>query len=236
MVIQKYSTLSRDNAYTTRKTLSRRVMKACRYCSQLKSTQTALNRHIRHSPKCYEAYTRHLARISNVRTPRRQAELLLPDMVDMEEKADSEEVSCDEEGINDHHYEPFQFPESEHQPSPDIRLPTVDFMDVVTEVNPRKPPRFKKTFPGSVARVLGVGQTIFEKLRQDQVRLGENAWSPFASVEEWDLSRWPMTHSGQNAIDQFLKLPIVSRGICCKKFIYYLPKVIDERTRWIIIP
>ena len=201
--------------------MSHCIMKSCRYCSQLKTSQTALNRHIRHSPRCYEAYTRHLAHISNVRNLGRhtddRADLhhhLLLDKVDTKLGASGcgWEVSSDGDIIDNH--EPFQFPDNPlHPSSPDFhpQLVTVNIPDIEDhEGAPRKPPQYKKSYPGSVAKVLGIGQTVFEKLRQEQVSLGENAWAPFASAEEWDLSRWLMTNAGQNVIDQFLKLTNVS--------------------------
>ncbi|KAF8233248.1 hypothetical protein L208DRAFT_1267596, partial [Tricholoma matsutake] len=45
---------------------------------------------------------------------------------------------------------------------------------------------------------------------EEQAALGENTWAPFASQEEWDLSQWLMKNVGQNSIDEYLKLPIVS--------------------------
>jgi hypothetical protein len=127
----------------------------------------------------------------------------------MELKGHSDEVSSEGDDI-DQNYEPFQFPEIDRPPSPDLQLEpqTVNFLDVE---DPQQLPLFKKSFPGSVAKVLGVGRTVFEKLRLDQVSFGENEWAPFASAEEWDLSRWLLTNTSQNAIDQFLKLPIVSQ-------------------------
>jgi hypothetical protein len=53
-------------------------------------------------------------------------------------------------------------------------------------------------------------QTYFEKLLVEQRTRGQDPWAPFADEEEWGLAQWLMLNVGQNATDNFLKLPIVS--------------------------
>ncbi|KAG2031754.1 hypothetical protein BDR03DRAFT_840265, partial [Suillus americanus] len=48
----------------------------------------------------------------------------------------------------------------------------------------------------------------FERYRTYQEEEGEDPWSPFEDVEEWDLAQWLVKNLGQTRTDEFLKLPI----------------------------
>ncbi|GJE96278.1 hypothetical protein PsYK624_124720 [Phanerochaete sordida] len=56
----------------------------------------------------------------------------------------------------------------------------------------------------------GKGLNLFEKIGAEQAAK-DNPWAPFADEEEWELAHWLMTRGlSQAAIDDYLKLPIVS--------------------------
>jgi len=59
-------------------------------------------------------------------------------------------------------------------------------------------------------------KTRFEKIRHGQQAAGMPAWAPFASLADWELSRW-LIQSGvsQREIDKFLKLESVCTGAYC---------------------
>ncbi|KAG1721587.1 uncharacterized protein EDB91DRAFT_1240293 [Suillus paluster] len=79
----------------------------------------------------------------------------------------------------------------------------------------------------------GQGDGIQEGLRSampDQ-HCGLDPWAPFADAEEWGLVKWLVSRVGQNAIDEFMKLPIMS---CLKMSFtskYSLMKAIDQLPR-----
>ncbi|KAG2034075.1 hypothetical protein BDR03DRAFT_935443 [Suillus americanus] len=52
------------------------------------------------------------------------------------------------------------------------------------------------------------GETSFERYRTYQEEEGEDPWSPFEDVEEWDLAQWLIKNLGQTRTNEFLKLPI----------------------------
>ncbi|KAG1866944.1 hypothetical protein C8R48DRAFT_599934 [Suillus tomentosus] len=73
-----------------------------------------------------------------------------------------------------------------------------------------EPIQFAKVFPRPVADVLGVGQTVFEEIRESQVDMGleKNPWAPFDDEYEWGLAEWLSKRVNKTATDEFLKLAI----------------------------
>ena len=67
-------------------------------------------------------------------------------------------------------------------------------------------------FPLPAGSPLGKGETHFDAFRSKIKASEAHPWTPFESKEEWELARWLMT-SGmtQKAIDEYLKLKIISR-------------------------
>ena len=55
-----------------------------------------------------------------------------------------------------------------------------------------------------------VASSYFEQVRAYKVRRGQDPWVPFEDQDEWELAEWLMMNVGQNAMDKYLKLPIVS--------------------------
>ena len=53
-------------------------------------------------------------------------------------------------------------------------------------------------------------KTSFERIQWRQQQEGEGVYGKFQTAEDWDLTKWLMKNVGQNAMDSFLKLPIVS--------------------------
>ncbi|THH07054.1 hypothetical protein EW146_g9433 [Bondarzewia mesenterica] len=87
--------------------------------------------------------------------------------------------------------------------------------------------RFVEVYPRPVGTPIGEGKTQFTMLLEEQTERGENNWAPFASEEEWQLSRWLSQRVGHKAIDEFLKLPIVRdrSGLSFHNSYSYLTKV-----------
>jgi hypothetical protein len=72
---------------------------------------------------------------------------------------------------------------------------------------------FVQSYPGRVAQTLGHAETMFHEIKAQQEAQGLDPWAPFADAEEWGLVKWLISWVGQNAIEEFMKLPIVSQFV-----------------------
>ncbi|KAG6826722.1 hypothetical protein H0H92_014714 [Tricholoma furcatifolium] len=72
--------------------------------------------------------------------------------------------------------------------------------------------RWCEAYPSPTATVLGKSQTMFKKLHEFQTLHGQTEWTPFLNKEEWELAKWLNKSVGQNAVDEYLKLPIVQES------------------------
>jgi hypothetical protein len=70
--------------------------------------------------------------------------------------------------------------------------------------------RFIESYPGDAGQGMRKTKTRFEELLIMQEAEGKKPWEPFASEEEWDLTKWLIKNVGQRSTDEYLKLPIVS--------------------------
>lgn len=70
----------------------------------------------------------------------------------------------------------------------------------------KEEPRYGEQYPGSAGHAYRRGQTTFERW----LNSGMGAWDPFQNEEEWDLVKWLARNVGQTALDNFLKLELVS--------------------------
>lgn len=70
--------------------------------------------------------------------------------------------------------------------------------------------RWTEAYPGQVAQGYGRRKTTFAAWRDKQMLTGASPWSPFEDEEEWELTQWLFKNVGQSAIDEYLKLPLVS--------------------------
>ena len=81
----------------------------------------------------------------------------------------------------------------------------------VEDVPDEEPPfrRYHSYYKGA-AQVLGEGETGFEKWERESKEQKKEAWDPYSSREEWELVRFLSKNLGQNKIEEFLNLDIVS--------------------------
>lgn len=70
--------------------------------------------------------------------------------------------------------------------------------------------RWVRAYPGPAGEVLGSGECTFERWRRENREAGRPHWHPFTSEKEWELGRWLAKNVGQNQIEEFLKLTVVS--------------------------
>ena len=71
--------------------------------------------------------------------------------------------------------------------------------------------RFTEQYPGIAATILGKTKMVFESLEAAEVEKGNGERAPFCDEDEWELAQFLMKNLGQTKIDEFLKLPSVSK-------------------------
>jgi hypothetical protein len=87
--------------------------------------------------------------------------------------------------------------------------PDVDDIDDVESACSES--RYRREYDNAYpVEILGMGQTKFQLLQEQQRLRSESEWAPFNNQKEWDLAQWLIKNVGQKSIDEFLKLPIVS--------------------------
>ena len=196
----------------------------CKYCHQIKSTETALNRHIAHSARCFQSWQDDLVKLtsstSNIGVEGSINEnAMSPDsMLDVSNNDSDVEMSipCGPKKL----------------PGPSI-LGSEETDAVINDARSRS--RYQKAYPaGYAAELLGKGKTKYEMWEENQRLHGENEWAPFRSQKEWDLVQWLIKNVGQKSIDEYLNLPIASICTQFQRGITNLP--LDSRARQFIIP
>lgn len=180
----------------------------CRYCHQIKPTRTALNRHIAHSPTCFQAWQHDLLKLTSTKVGENAITLddLMPSTLgDGSDDSDIEMANPDETFLP-----PDDLPSRPNANIPQARQQSVEIEDVEDVDDPRSQSQYRVRYPGRVAEILGEGKTCFEEWYETQRLNGENTWAPFDNHEEWELAQWLIRNVGQKSIDEYLKLPIVS--------------------------
>jgi hypothetical protein len=175
----------------------------CKYCHQRKPTETALNRHIAHSPICFRSWQDDLRRLSlsenDLESNVNHRTLAMVDWMPADSLVDDNvEVLIPEvavpapkkKNISIHHSS------EERDEREDID-------------NPRLQTRYRRRYP-EPAKILGEGKTSFETWKEEQDLHGGHEWAPFTNQKEWDLVQWLIKNVGKGSIDEYLKLPIVS--------------------------
>ena len=207
----------------------------CRYCHKLCRTATEVVCHTAHARSCRKQWEKELKSLQiNQRRPLRQrgpegvpgddnmgvdpVEVLggfdvemIPvggDNSDIGMEPDSDPIypgpSTPEPVIEVVPQEPARKGVSIEEVDEDEPVETVD--------NAYQHSRWSERSPGRVAEASGMAKTTFEEWRESQVSNGTSEWSPFANQEEWETAQWLLKHVGQTVIDEYLKMPLVSRS------------------------
>ena len=162
---------------------TRSTVSRCNYCHKELRSDSAMKRHIAATPRCKHAWEKDIL-ASNSDTIRK------PNITDLE---------VDEVGSsNPNSWDDLQ--DFVPDPSPELASPSRR----VTHQ------RFVEVYPRPVGIPTGPGKSSFQCLQDIQVQEGKGDHSPFANEEEWELAQWLSRRVGQKAIDEYLKLSIVS--------------------------
>jgi hypothetical protein len=90
----------------------------------------------------------------------------------------------------------------------------VEEVDVQVRQSPdTKSRRYVEAYPRPVGIAIGQGKTKFQEMYEAQTGQGQSIYGPFTNNEEWELAQWLSRRVGQKAIDEYLKLSIVSPKI-----------------------
>ena len=179
----------------------------CKYCHQRKATETSLNRHIAHSPGCYQAWQENLLQLTSTSVG-----------VDTSINPHSATIDNLQPGfLGNDNFMGNDFDVDEAGLSCDNMRATTstnrseEINDVEDGDDTHSQSRYRKGYPGMyTAEILGKGKTKFEIWQQEQISHHENEWAPFDNQKEWDLAQWLIKNVGQKSMDKFLELPIVS--------------------------
>ena len=167
----------------------------CNYCHKELRSDSAMKRHIAATPKCKHAWEKDLL-ASNPKTIGKSTTTHL----------EVAEAEFDNQATWDdmHDFVP--------EPSPEPAGEGDDREFLRVHQHPKgNNHRFVEAYPRPVGIPTGQGKTNFQVTHDQHLQEGRGVHSPFANDEEWELAKWLSRRVGQKAIDEYLKLSIVSR-------------------------
>jgi hypothetical protein len=94
----------------------------------------------------------------------------------------------------------------ENETHPDLRV------DVEHTIDGPHESHYIEEFPADLGAgaVWGEDMPSFEKIWHMQQESGSSVWGPFDDEDEWELAKWLIRNVGQNQINGFLNLNVVS--------------------------
>lgn len=172
----------------------------CGFCRKCFPRGDSVKQHIAHAPECRQAWDAWIA-----------AKSVAPSAIDNPTPV-SEAASdyCDNHldamtSISIHDADRVSFMESMGPNSQNPYRARVE--DVPDEDDIM---RWVERYPRAAGEILGRGECTFEKWQRNSEEADQSRWYPFASEKEWQLGRWIVKNVGQNQLEEFLKLSIVS--------------------------
>lgn len=174
----------------------------CEYCQKALPTRAGLSRHIKNSPRCRRKWCTTIEFLNATAEESGAGQAATAPSVD---NAQPEPTFVDSAEI----FEPPQ-----DVPIPRRRNMSVEeVFDKDSEAespdDPRNFARFVEAFPMEPQR-LKKGTTQFEQWQLENTQAGRDEWYPFSSESEWETVRWLVANVGQSAVEEYLKLDIVS--------------------------
>lgn len=198
--------------------MAKKPIHRCKYCLRTDfPCRSAVTRHIRKAVACSTAWNNELALLGNIHVfdePHNFAPAPAPappsDLLEAPQPDSDVDMTFELENG-------FQFPldpqesseDDEEPPSKRARVEDVEDDDE-DDLPQRNEARWVEDYPTPVAEVIATAKTMFEEWEENQKLTGSGRWAPFENEEEWEIAQWLMKHVGQGAIDEYLKLNIVS--------------------------
>jgi hypothetical protein len=177
-------------------------LKRCQFCWKAFATQRAVNQHISASIICLKEWQKDIVKDNNRSRKRRR--------INSPESSSLDDSDLPHDNPDLPNDEPMDYWGDDNNQGnvedADDRLGDED--------NLASPKRYVEPFPEPAGVALRREKTRFENLLERQQLEEKAPWEPFASRTEWELVEWLMKNVGQKSIDEYLKLPIVSRTFC----------------------
>ncbi|KAJ7643557.1 Zn-finger domain-containing protein [Roridomyces roridus] len=190
----------------------------CPYCFRAANNESAVTRHIAHTPACAEKWREEIARGPSVNSAIQSTTLDEDeDNVPGNTNTPSPSHVLDADGDFPMDFGDDFMPTAPIQP-PELqptrnRRPTVEEVEDEGDVFQRAyesfdEPQLRAGQPCSASRV----ETILEEWRERQQTFGESEYSPFMGADEWELAQWLSKNVNQTATDDFLKLSMTKKN------------------------
>ena len=163
----------------------------CKYCHKELRSDSAMKRHIAATPRCKQKWEKEIMSTSNVKEDwKTSSHLQFPD------------AAIDNPNIWD----------DLHAFVPELR----SFWPCGRGgcPSPRKPGHQKSTLRQSISSACWycyrAGKDEISMIYEAQTGQDQSIYGPFTNNEEWELAQWLSRRVGQKAIEEYLKLSIVS--------------------------
>ena len=166
----------------------------CQYYGKAFKTLRVVNHQISLSESCYNEWRKYLSRTENP-SPKRQKKDSLTEL----EEEHWEDIDT---GIADE----FVLPLTPRRASVEEEVNDEERNTYLTS----QEERFIESYAGDAGKGLRKSKTRFEDWLENQRGEEKNPWDPFASKQEWALTKWLVKNVGQKSTEKFLKLSIVS--------------------------
>lgn len=164
----------------------------CGFCRKAFPTPAGVKRHIQHASQCRRAWDAWVATKSSSLRPES------PPHHEPLDGDDSDQEMGDLAANDNNARSPTQSAQHPYR---------VTVEDVPDEGEPMETV-WVEDHPKAVDQVIGAGECTFERWRREAEAQGQSPWAPFEE-REWQLQRWLAKTTGQNDIEEFLKLDIV---------------------------
>lgn len=175
----------------------------CNFCLKPFPKASRIRAHIQNSPACRAKWDREVARRPYLAGTSQAADPPISAPHDRDHTHHPNDLALEEFADSFANDPRMASPERDQPPSKRVRVEEVP--------DEGEPTRYCRAYPEQAADILGIQNTNFEKMREQQTASDspDNRWAPFLNEEEWELAEWLITETTQKGRDKFLKLPIV---------------------------
>ncbi|KAG7085416.1 hypothetical protein E1B28_002977 [Marasmius oreades] len=181
-------------------------MPLCPYCESAWPSTSSLNRHQSRHASCRTKKLQHLNTLYHPHYSSNAAELPEPP-VEFQVTGSSQTGGISSPLLQNENTPSPQYeldPHEEQQTRCGITIEDVTEESIWTENFPPEK---------GAGRAYYKACTSFENIRDEQNSRSDDVYGAFTSEEEWDLAKWLVQNVGHNAIETFLKLPIIKTRV-----------------------
>ncbi|KAJ7810821.1 hypothetical protein B0H13DRAFT_2384353 [Mycena leptocephala] len=185
----------------------------CDFCKKVFDSWDNVTRHKKNAPECRRKTNQNLEQVlERLRAERRVKDIAKKarqngsgTSAPFEPPSASEDV---EMNFDDGDHAPQENDSGEPDAIPPLPAPAHAPGSIPQTGSGRK--RWRETVPGHGGATYGLGKTVFEEIRDNEILKGAEVLGPFKDEAEWELAKWLIKHVGHTAADEFLKLSIIA--------------------------